>query len=169
MNRSIFKHAGWVGFAWLLMTTLVWAEDNPPRKLSEQATKILHTRTNAVLYSIDPEIDIDQTNSNRFVYGHKILGKTSLDGNQVQIVVAELEQGIKTNNSMFSSMCFNPRHMLRTTAAGGSCDFLICYECSRVSVICSGEKSYGLGLSGSADRLNKILRDANIPLANKWR
>ena len=166
MNGSIFKHAGWVGFAWLLMTTLVRAGDDP-QKLSPQATKILHTRTNAVLYSLDPEFHSDQTDSNRFVHGYKILGKIPLEPQQVHIIVEELEEGIKTNRSIAN--CFIPRHMLRISASGQSCDFLICYQCSRVAIICDGEKRYGLGLSGSDDRLNKILKEADIPLANKWR
>ena len=84
--------------------------------------------------------------------------------------MAAVKDGIR-NAPKTPKGCFMPRHVVRVAKGGKTVDLVICFQCDNYRVYRVGRDagSTGGGRISSAGQpvLDKILRDAGIPLAPK--
>ena len=96
-----------------------------------------------------------------------MLGEIVVSGASKGALLAALQQGIEENNGKMMK-CFEPRHGLRVVYDGKTIDFLICFECLQIEIFNGTNLESGVLVSSSPQALfDKLLRDANIPLAPK--
>jgi hypothetical protein len=117
------------------------------------------------LLSLDPGREGEKT-VNGF-HDWKVLGSTIVsDAKTQRELVAALKKGISENEGIVAA-CFNPRHGLRVTQGDKTVDIVICFECLSMSVYI-GEQKSGVWTTRSPQPVfDKVLRDAQIPLAEK--
>jgi len=62
--------------------------------------------------------------------------------------------------------CFIPRHAVRATHAGGTADFVICFQCYSVQVYVDDRQLMGFLVSQLPEpAFNQVLSEARVPLA----
>lgn len=114
------------------------------------------------LYSIEPFKQIE--NAEDF-HGSAILGKTEITNRSFLDFITHAFLNDMANAFDASAACFNPRHGIRITDEKQTLDILICFECGNF-VTFYGDKKGGGEVSGTSKiLLNKILKDADIKLA----
>ncbi|MEZ0298626.1 MAG: hypothetical protein ACAI35_19425 [Candidatus Methylacidiphilales bacterium] len=119
----------------------------------------------AILYSLNPRIMPPKDwNKGKDLQGFAILGQTTLKPEQSAIAIQQVRTAMKSWDGMIA-MCFSPRHGLTLTRKGVRYDFVICFECHRMSVFRNGKEIVSNGVTGSPDKLNAILKQAGAPLA----
>lgn len=97
--------------------------------------------------------------------GYPVLGKIELKDKKVrEQVIQALHQGTQNNTEWFAR-CFWPRHALRAEKAGKSTDYVICFQCNWIKVMRNDKVEDIVTNKKPAEILNKILKDANIPIA----
>jgi hypothetical protein len=140
------------------------ARDN---EIPKEAREAFAKATECELYSIDPARlpeKNDEAKKADLFHGWKILGKTTLKGDDVKKVRAAIEKGAKDSDGSVAG-CFNPRHGVRIVHDKKTYDLVICYECLSATVY-SGEERIGSFLTSHSPgkTLNKVLSDAKVPL-----
>ena len=132
------------------------------RKLPKEAKEILEAAESFELYSLDPAGGKLPKDADGF-QGWKVLGKTEIkDADTRKKVRAALDKGIA--QGIGAAGCFKPRHGIRATAKDKSVDLVICFECMTIMVMV-GDKAQAVWTSAAPQKtLNKILRDAKVPL-----
>jgi hypothetical protein len=115
------------------------------------------------LYSLDPARDLGGKKVEA-LHGWKVLGKVTVKGADAKRVRQAVEKGVKDSDGSVAA-CFNPRHGIRVTNGTKTYDLVICYECLSASVFV-GDDRVGSFLTarGPEGALNKVLRDAKVPL-----
>jgi hypothetical protein len=118
-----------------------------------------------IVYSLDPEGLGDKTPGN--FHGCKVLGLAAVDCADTrarissEVVAANLasDGGVK---------CFDPTHGIRATCQGQVVDLVACFWCSQLEVIGpAGVWGGFVPVTGQPQQLlDKILRQAGVPLAN---
>jgi hypothetical protein len=77
----------------------------------------------------------------------------------------------ENNNS--EGLCFTPRHGIHATRAGATVDLVVCFECLQIYLYVNGSEIRNGGevrflTSKSPEAVfDKVLADANVPLARK--
>jgi hypothetical protein len=130
-------HAGVVFISLVAMATSF--AQAPKEKLPARFGAILANADSVELYSIDPFVKHDRKDP-AALHGWKVLGKTEVDAETRQKLVAALKKGIEEGDPGKAAFCFIPRHALRVVRARAITDFLICFECGYVEVY-SGQKT----------------------------
>lgn len=75
-------------------------------------------------------------------HDHRILGQTKVTVTpELKTVITTLDEAGRHWNGAVAA-CFFPRHGIRVTVDGETCDLLICYECMGAEIF-RGEKSVG--------------------------
>ena len=79
-------------------------------------------------------------------------------------LLAALEKGAKDNDGTVAR-CFDPRHGIRVKAGDKTIDLVICFACYQTKVF-TGDKLSGDYLTTDSPQpaLNRVLKDANVPL-----
>lgn len=128
-------------------------------KLPERSVKILENAEVLEVISIDPNAPYEEHRDN--VCGYRPLGKTRVSDIATRRRIADaLYKSV--NEGAGSAFCFDPRHVVRASAAGTSVDFVICFECVTMEVHPGGQ----FPISVAAENvLNEILIGAGIPRA----
>jgi|SRR5437773_2079470 len=138
-------------------------------KLPSAAKSILEKADQIELLSIDPgNRELDEPPPKGDYYTWKVLGKTVIeDADTHQSVISAVEQGIAESGRPAS--CFDPRHAIHASYNGKAVDLLICFECKQILVYLDGQRqdSYLLTSSSPEPVLDKVLTQANVPLAPK--
>ena len=119
------------------------------------------------LYSISPKFADRPKNKKDGFHGWKILGKTTIkDAGQRRKVTDAILKGIKEGGA--PAKCFIPRHGIRTKWKGKTVDLVICFQCSQIYIYHEGVVKADWKTTSKSPQpvLNKILKDAGIPLAN---
>ena len=131
----------------------------------------LNSATDLKLLSIDPdEYDVDGHEiifkaDEPHILGYRILGETLISSPDVRSkVIGEVNAIVAHGNKFSSLLCFNPRHDIRFTFKGSIYDLLICYHCQNMEILKDGVGQPSIGISGSSDQFNTILKNANVPL-----
>lgn len=131
----------------------------------------LEQATSITLYSIDgnhhPQDENDKPPVTvEMFHGYPLLGKIELpDGAEREALLRELRRGIESNDGRVAG-CFIPRHALRAVQAGGTADYVICFECNQVQVYENGKRVDGhLTTSQPQPAFDAVLKKAKIPLA----
>jgi hypothetical protein len=155
-----------LGLSGLFLTALpAVGEENT---LPDQAKAILLKAEQIELYSLEPEPDKDKDKDKDTLQGWKILGKTVLkDASVRKSALNAVENGIGKGRG---AKCFDPRHALRATHDGKTVDLVICFECGWVYVYYDKKAERAATLVTSSkpqETLDKILKDAGVPLAKK--
>src|SRR5262245_20526938 len=134
------------------------------RKLPEDAKAILEKADQLELLSVHPERPQEKPKDE--FHGWKVLGRTVVkDADTRKAIRAAISKGVAESQGVAG--CFNPRHGIRATSGGKTVDLVICFECWWMEVHVGG-KWFAVWTSGSPEpTLDKVLRDANVPLAPK--
>ena len=148
---------------------LLWAD--PPadpdiekfRKLPEDVQIIFEKAEQLELFSLEPMASKEK---NSF-HGYKTLGKTVVkDADVRKKIVAAVKRGVAESDGVAG--CFHPRHGLRATHDDKTVDLVICFECLSIQVFVGDKAVTFVWTTGSPQKvLDKVLRDAKIPLAAK--
>lgn len=135
------------------------------QKLPKEAKEVLEGAEKFELYSLDPAGGKLPKDADGF-HGWKVLGKTEFkDEATLKKVRAAINKGVADSQGVAG--CFNPRHAVRATVKDKTVDLIICFECLWMQVHV-GDKQYPVWTSTSPQAtLNKILRDAKVPLPAK--
>lgn len=156
----------------LATLTLFWlacavnAEDKTPdyQHLPKDVEAILAKPDRLELFSLDPAMP-DEKPKNGF-HEWKVLGSTVVKDAKTQAaLVAALQKGIAESNVVAS--CFDPRHGLRATQGGKTVDLVICFRCRSIEVHRGDQRSFVWVTVSPQPALDKVLKDANVPLAKK--
>ena len=165
-----FAALGWLGFGlqsrrieWpfrrLQTPTAVQIE----RSFPPAAHKALEFAPELTLFSLNLR---DSRSGARF-HGCKILGKTTLRGEEKTRLLAHFYDAIATNNS-FGTACFTPHHGIRVQHEGKTVDFLICFGCSQMKTFGLGaEKGGTIGKSG-LKFFDSVITGAGLPIERQF-
>jgi hypothetical protein len=138
-------------------------------KLPSAAKSIFEKAEEIELISLDPgHPERGERPPKGDYFGWKELGRTTLeDAETRRRVVSAVEKGFAEGGRAAS--CFDPRHAIHASYKGKTVDILICFRCSQVLVYLNDERQDPfLEISVSPQPvLDKILADANVPLAPK--
>lgn len=134
--------------------------------LSAEAREILEKADSFELYSVKPEVAKNESGEGpKLFHDYPVLGKTVIKGaNTRKAVRTTLLQAI-ASHPKYGAKCFLPRHGLRAMHDGKTLDLLICFECSRISAWSGGKETHLLTAGSAQPLLDRILKDANVPLA----
>jgi hypothetical protein len=155
----------WLAILAFLLIHRSSAEDNVT---VEDVIGALRSATNVVLFSIDPEGPYRQPPlAGEKLYGSILLGKLPLTGKAAQAAISNTVSGIQRGKGFIGAHCFNPRLALLTISRGQKQECLLCYECGWISIARDNKGVARWGLNGSPEKLQALLKDANIPLANR--
>jgi hypothetical protein len=146
--------------ALLLNASATGDEKETANKLPENVVKTLEKSKELTIYSLDGLSDKKDD-----WHGAKVLGKTTIKGDDVKKLVTELAKSVEEGNR--PARCFIPRHGVRGTSDDAGFDLVICFECGWVYVYTDkSDKPQTFMITDSTQaKLNKILTDAKIPLA----
>jgi uncharacterized protein (TIGR03067 family) len=148
----------------LVLVVLKRAEKAAENKLPADAQKALESAKELELYSLDPTPRKEKDPAD--FHGWKVLGKTAVKKDDAQAVAAAVVKGVADSDGT-AALCFNPRHGVRVAAGDATYDF-VCFECLQVQVY-TGDKKLDGALTASSPQkaLDKLLKDAGVPLAPK--
>lgn len=137
-------------------------DKQPTNKLPDDVVKVLEKAGELEVYSLD---SAQQEKGNEGWHGVKVLGKTTVKGEDAAKVAASVKKGVEEGGR--GARCFIPRHGIRATYDGKTVELVICFECSWIHVYAGdANKPQVLTISGSPHKpLDKILTDAKIKLA----
>jgi hypothetical protein len=139
-------------------------------KLPSAAMSILEKAEEIELISLDPgHPEKDERPPKGDYFGWKELGRTTIeDAETRRRVVSAVATGLAEATGAGAN-CFDPRHALHASHKDKTVEILICFQCSQVLVYVNDKRQDPyLAISGSPQPvLDKILADANVPLAPK--
>jgi hypothetical protein len=163
-NRAAkFESAAGSGVVLVVLKRVEKAAEN---KLPDAARKALEEAKELELYSLDPT-SREEKPKDAF-HDWKVLGKTTLKKDDAKSAAAAVLQGVADSKGIAAN-CFDPRHGVRVTDADGTTyDFVICFQCLQVKVYAGGKELAGaLTAESPQPKLDKLLKDAGVPLAPK--
>lgn len=130
--------------------------------LTPQVQAVLNKADQIELLSLSPE-HLQEKPKDAF-HGWRVLGSTTIKGDDKAAALTALRAGIAANDGMVAG-CFNPRHGVRATQGGKTVDLVICFECLQISVYVGEEREKGVLTTAQAQPLfNKLLTAAKVPL-----
>jgi hypothetical protein len=116
------------------------------------------------LYSIHPEEPADFVKGAAVFHGYRILGQVPVSAPPEQErVAAAIRHAVLV--ALSEAACFNPRHGIRVSDGYHTCDFVVCFACGRMDYYLDNGTVGSAVIGGSADTLNALLRDAQVPLS----
>jgi len=130
--------------------------------LPKEAAQALHSATQVELYSLEPWFD-DDTKEPKW-HELVVLGHTTLKTDKAKAAVAQVEAAIKAGAGK-SAACVEPRQGLRAESGGHAYDFLLSYDCHSLVVYIDDKKVATLPAAGSPAALDKLLKQAKVPLS----
>ena len=136
-----------------------------PAKLPEAAEQALRSADAVEVLSLDPDQDAKGPDG---FHGYKVLGKTTVKGDDAAKAVAAVLKGAADSGGDMAD-CFEPRHGLRVAHDGKTYDLVICFHCLSIQVY-AGDKMIAEEVPttrSAAPALDKVLKDAGVPLAPK--
>ena len=144
------------------VTLAAWT--TPGNDLPKAAREAFEKAAEFELYSLDPDRGEGTEKGPDVFHGWKVLGKTTVKGDSVPLVRDAVEKGRKESDGAVAG-CFLPRHGLRFTQDKKTYDLVLCFECLSAQVF-EGETQIGRFLTSASPLkpLNKVLRDAKVPL-----
>jgi hypothetical protein len=133
-----------------------------PNAIPDEALKVLRSHNSATFYSLEPW---ERPNpEDKTLHGYKILGKTTLDPKNEQVVEGAFEKAVSNWDGMIAN-CFDPRHALSLSSSGHIYDFLLCYNCHQLYIYKDDKVIASMGAAGSPKFLNSILAAAHVPVS----
>ena len=111
------------------------------------------------VYSLDPQIALPGAPESELFHSYRILGHSEVrePARRAEIIEA-VQDAIRAGGDQ--AKCFNPRHGVATINGNSRTDFVICFECSNVTV---GAEEQMHAISGSAQPvLDRVLREAGV-------
>ena len=145
----------------LLAAALLGASD---AKLPEAVEQALKNADSVEVLSLDPGPEAKGADE---FHGYKILGRTTVKGDDASKAVAALLKGVADSPGDMAD-CFEPRHGLRVVRDGKTCDLVICFHCLAIQVFAGDKMIAEVPTTRSAaPALDKLLKDAGVPLAPK--
>jgi hypothetical protein len=135
-------------------------------RFSKSVLSVLRNADEIEVYSIDSGTSGPGT---ILFHNESALGMTVVKhAAQRKDIISSLEHASLPTSSSFSMLCFNPRHAVRVKHGDKIADFLLCFECVNMSVGTENEIGRIMEMAYLFEPLlDKILTDANIPLAPK--
>jgi hypothetical protein len=129
-------------------------------KLPDPVLKALEKAPQLELYSL-----ADDQKEKGDWHGCKVLGQTTVKGDDAKKVLTALKKGVEDGTS--GARCFIPRHGVRVVHDMQTYDLVICFECRWVYVY-TGDNDKPLVLvtsEGPQKQLNDLLAAAKVPTA----
>lgn len=115
------------------------------------------------IYSIDP----NDESKGMWINSRRVLGKISiLDAATKRKIIDKIAEGHKSPPEK-SIACFQPPHIVKVKESDVLTTYMICFSCAKILKYVNDQEA-GFGGFGSAPAavINKVLKDANIPLAD---
>jgi hypothetical protein len=151
-------------------------EKKDDNKLPDAIKAVLDKADSLEIYSLDPSLQLpvkdkekepEKDPKDKF-NGWKVLGKTVVkDKPAKDELLTALYKGVKDNEGVVAA-CFIPRHGIRATADGKTVDLVICFQCLQIYCFVDGKREGGCLVTRSPQpAFDKVLKDANVPLAPK--
>jgi hypothetical protein len=139
------------------------------KSLPPLADEALKNGTEFELLSLDPDPDAEKTGSREFC-GWKVLGSTVIKDSDTRAeLIASIKAGVAENTGTVAD-CFYPRHGIKVTINGEIHEFVICFQCYQVNWNVDGNyKERFLITDSPQPTFDRILKDANVPLAKDFR
>lgn len=149
-----------------LVSVVLLANGSRADAIPPAALAALEKAAQFELYSLEPS-DRENKDGERF-HGWKVLGKATVkDKDARQRVIASLKKGAEENDGVVAN-CFEPRHGIQVTHDGKTISLVICFQCLSAQMFVDGKRDGGYLTTGSPQPvLDKVLKDASIPLAKK--
>lgn len=152
-----------------LLSTMLACTGESPRsrgKLPILVKNAFEHADEVTLYSLNPT-RLERSDDGFFHY-HAILGSTVVsDIGARKNLMDGLENAVLENDGS-KPACFEPRHGIRVKQGETSVDLVICFRCFQVQVHATGRPMDDFAISDSPQpTFDKVLRDANVPLAKK--
>ncbi|HVS36600.1 MAG TPA: hypothetical protein VMS17_13640, partial [Gemmataceae bacterium] len=135
--------------------------------LPKEVQAVLEQADQLDVYSLQPPNPPKEKPQVKDVFHeYKVLGKTTIKDAAVRKkLVEEIEKGVA--NGFGAAGCFNPRHGLRATHDGKTVDLVICFECTSIEIFNGTAQSFVWTGRGPQELFDKVLKDADVPLAPK--
>ena len=149
------------GLAFLAFFGCSRAADND---LPKEVREAFEKATEFELYSLDPAREIKKDDKVMLFHDWKVLGKTTLKGDDAKQVRTAIDKGRKDSDGSVAA-CFIPRHGVRIVHDKKTFDVVICYQCLSATIY-EGDKRIGsfLTTQSPASILNRVLENAKVPL-----
>jgi hypothetical protein len=131
-------------------------------KIPDPVREALDEGKTFTLLSLQPT----RVGGNQGFQGWTVLGKKEIKTKTARKrTITALAKGA-AEKGLAPARCFIPRHGIQVTHKGKTVDLVICFECYQVQVYTDGQQG-GDFLIGRSPQpvLDKILRDAGVPLA----
>ncbi len=153
-----------IAFAITMALASCPASARADNELPKDVREAFNKATEFECYSLDPSRVLKKNDKDMYFHNWKVLGKTTLKGDDAKKVRAAIDKGRKNSDGSVA-LCFNPRHGVRILHGKKTYDLLICYECHS-AMIFEGDQKIGefLTAPGPEKSLNKVLQAANVPL-----
>ena len=139
---------------------------------AREAMVLLERADTVELISLDPLslFNLDQPYAGEKLGEWRVLGKTQLNKADARKALNAMTNSVVWNTRLGSSVCFNPRHALRSQVNGRTALLMICFECGVAygTVEENGMQIYREYFSPgrSAESVfNEFLIDGKIPIA----
>jgi hypothetical protein len=137
-------------------------------RLPDDVQAVISRSQRLELLSLDPKqlaaANVTDDARNLF-HGWRVLGRTPVDDpNARRQVIDALNRSIQENKGL-AAACFVPRHGLRASAGGRTVDLVICFQCFQIRYYDGQAQGGVLTTASSRALLNRLLRQANVPLA----
>jgi hypothetical protein len=147
-------------------------------RLPDLAAKALAEATRATLYSLEPDSlppsgaraaatetnGIHRSADTNILEGYWVLGSTELTNDAARAATRAFQNAIAESRGPVAR-CFDPHHGLRLSADGHVYDYLLCYHCGQMQVYEDGKFTSMVGVTGSPEALNAMLKAARVPLS----
>jgi hypothetical protein len=149
-----------------LLLSVAPTRTDEPKKVPDKAQTVLDKATSIEVWSLEPAEEKDTAKPS--FHGWKALGVTEVKGDAKKQALEALTKGLAETAT--GARCFIPRHGIRAVHDGVTVDLVICFECEWVKVyLDKAEKPEATVTTGKTPQptLDKILKDANVPLAGK--
>ncbi|WP_227254865.1 hypothetical protein [Frigoriglobus tundricola] len=139
--------------------------EKPYDRVPDAARAILEKADQLELLSLNPKNEPEDKRGKDTFHNYKILGQTTVKGDDRKALLAALLDGVK-NSGSGSAACFNPRHGIRAVHDGKTTDLVICFECTNIVVYVGDKREQEVHTTRTPQKtFDKILTDAKVPLA----
>jgi hypothetical protein len=134
-RKSLMAQPPW----WLCLLIVLIAvgyvlwQHTPSNRFPSAALQALRQDDHAVLYSLEPNQEMNPDSPRELLHRYPVLGKTELssarDREMLETLLEDSTHGVRD-----AAACFEPRHALRIKGPQGTYDLLLCYSCGHARV-----------------------------------
>jgi len=138
--------------------------------VQERIMKLISDSKSIEVYSLDPEQEGAESDSNKPFHSWHVLGRITIDDEKLRNQIGGLVAESLSDDKEKQKLCFLPRHGIRFHLRDGKVvDAVMCFECSVVTFDVDARRVGTLALikSDAKKVLNDEFKRRGIPLARE--